>query len=253
MTNAVAITNLTAAYNSASFKLKQKITGKTAAWGTTNVEIMVPLKYLSNFWRTLEMPLISYEINLILIWSEKCLLSNDTKATTFAITDEKFYVPVVTVSTQDNSKLLQKLKSDFKRIINSNKYQWKVTIQSPNPDLDYLIDPSFQGIKRAFVLSFENTTERTVPIKCYLPTVEIKDYNVMIDRQHFFDQPVKSNLRTYDNIRKIAFGQGDVNTTGCLDYNYFNNYCKMISIDLSKQQALKAIQKQYNKLILHEI
>ena len=66
---------------------------------------MVPLKYLSNFWRTLEMPLINCEINLILTWSEKCVLSNDTKATTFAITDTKLYVPVVTLANQNNAKL----------------------------------------------------------------------------------------------------------------------------------------------------
>ena len=71
---------------------------------------MVPLKYLSNFWRTLEMPVINCEINLILTWSDKCVLSNDTKATTFAITDTKLYVPVVILSTQDNAKLLEQLK-----------------------------------------------------------------------------------------------------------------------------------------------
>ena len=71
---------------------------------------MVPLKYLSNFWRTLEMHLINCQINLILSWSDKCVLSNETKATTFAIKDTKFYVPVVALSTQDNVKLLKRLK-----------------------------------------------------------------------------------------------------------------------------------------------
>ena len=84
---------------------------------------MVPLKYLSNFWRTLEMSLSNCEINLILTWSEKCELSNDTKATTFAIIDTKLYVPVVvTLSTQDNAKLLQQLKLGFKSTIDCNKY-----------------------------------------------------------------------------------------------------------------------------------
>ena len=92
MTDAGAIVNFSAADNSALFKFKQKITRKTAAGGTKNVEIMVPLKYLSNFWRTLEIPLINCEINLILTWSEKCVLSKDTKATTFAITDIELYV-----------------------------------------------------------------------------------------------------------------------------------------------------------------
>ena len=76
--------------NSAAFKFKQKVTGKAPNIGTKNVEIMVPLKYLRNFWRTPEMPLINFEISLILTWSDKCDLSNDTKAITFAITDTKF-------------------------------------------------------------------------------------------------------------------------------------------------------------------
>ena len=74
---------------------------------------MVPLKYLNNFLRTLRMSLINCEFNLILTWSEKFVLSNDTKARTFTITDTKLYVPVVTLSTQDNAKLLQQLKSGF--------------------------------------------------------------------------------------------------------------------------------------------
>ena len=113
-----------------------------------------------------------------------------------------------------------------------------------NPYLDFLIDPIFQGVNRLFVLSFENKVDRTVQTKYFLPNVEIKDYNVMIDGRKFFDQPVKNDLRTFDNIQKIAIGQGDDYTTGCLlDYNYFNNYYKMISIDLSKQQALDADSK----------
>ena len=82
-----------------------------------------------------------------------------------------------------------------------------------------------QGVNKPFVLSFENTTGRTVHTKYYLPTVEIEDYNLTIDGQNIFDQPVRNNLRTYDNIRKIAIGQGDDYTTACLlDYNYFINY-----------------------------
>ena len=75
----------------------------------------------------------------------------------------------------------------------------------------------------------------------YIPNVEIKDYNVMIDGKNFFDQPVKNDKVTYENIRKITIGQGDDYTTGCLlDYTYFKKYYKMIAIDLSKQQALDA-------------
>ena len=149
--------------NSASFKIKQKITGSTGDDGTKNVEIMDPLKYLSNFWRTLEMPLINCEINLLLTWSLNCVIFNAAanQVTTFAITDTKCYVPVVTLSTQDNAKLLQQLKSGFKGTINWNKYHPKTErLNAPNPYLDFLIDPSFQREIRHFVLAFNATDNR---------------------------------------------------------------------------------------------
>ena len=109
--------------DSESFKSKIKITGKTPNDDNKkDVEIMFPLKYLSNFWRTLEMSLINCEVNLILTWSSTCVITNSTGAGTFEITDTKLYVPVVTLSTQENTKLLQQLKSGFKRVINWNKY-----------------------------------------------------------------------------------------------------------------------------------
>ena len=105
--------------DSESFKSKIKITGKSPNnVDVKDVEIMVPLKYLSNFWRTLEMPLINCEVNLILTWSSTCGITNSNGAGRFAITDTKLYVPVVTLSTQENTKLLQQLKSGFKRVIN---------------------------------------------------------------------------------------------------------------------------------------
>ena len=101
--------------DSESFKSKIKITRKTpGADNEKDVEIMVPLKYLSNFWRTLEMPLINCEVNLILTWSSACVITSSTVSGTFKITDTKLYVPVVTLSTQDNCKLLQQLKYGFK-------------------------------------------------------------------------------------------------------------------------------------------
>ena len=104
--------------SSESFKSKVKITGKTPNNGNTkDVEIIVPLKYLSNFWRTLEMPLIDCVVNLILTWSKDCVITNSTGEGKFAITETKLYVPVVTLSTKDNEKLLQQLKSGFKKTI----------------------------------------------------------------------------------------------------------------------------------------
>ena len=227
-----------------SFNFKVKITGRTGNNGTTDVEIMVPLKYLSNFWRTLEIPLINCEVNLILTWSSTCVLiatSVQNQNATFAITDTKLCVPVVTLSTQENTKLFQELKSGFKRVINWNKYLSKPQLLAQNPNLNHLVEPSFQGVNRLFVLAFENDDDRTSDDEYYLPTVETKDYNIMISGENFFDQPIKNNKITYDNIRKIATGQGDDYTTGCLlDYPYFANTYKMIAVDLSKQQALDA-------------
>ena len=161
-----------------SFNFQVKVTGRTGNDGTKDVEIMVPLKYLSNFWRTLEMPLINCEVNLILTWSSTCILiatNTPNQNATFAITDTKLYVPVVTLSTQENTKFLQQLNSGFKRVINWNKYLSKPELLAQNPNLNHLVEPSFQGVNRLFVLVFENDDDRTNDDQYYLPTVEIKD------------------------------------------------------------------------------
>ena len=104
-----------------------------------------------------------------------------------------------------------------------------------------MVEPSFEGVNRVFVLAFENDTHRTTAKGYYLPHVEIKDCKIMINGENFFDQPIKNNKVTYENIGKISTGQGDDYTTGCLlDYPYFKDSYKMISVDLSKQQALDA-------------
>ena len=227
-----------------SFKFKAKIAGQTEDNASKDVEIIVPLKYLSNFWRTLEMPLINCEVNLIFTWSSACVLISTNipnQAAIFEITDTKLDVPVVTLSTQENTKFLQELKSGFERVINWNKYLSKPELLAQNPNLHHLVEPSFQGINQLFVLAFENDNDKTSDEKYYLPTVEIKDYNIVINGENFFDQPIKNNKITYDNIRKIATGQGDDYTAGCLlDYPYCANTYKMIAVDLSKQQALNA-------------
>ena len=170
-----------------SFNFKAKITGQTNNNGIINVEIMVPLKYLSNFWRTLEMPLINCEINLILTWSANCVIIYTDFANqnpTFEITESKLYVPVVTSSTQDNAKLLPQLKSGFKRTINWNKYLSKPELLARNSNLNRLAmnRSYFQGVfNRIFVLAFENDAQRTSNKRYCLPNLEIKDYNVKSD------------------------------------------------------------------------
>ena len=161
---------------------------------------------------------------------------------------EKLYVPVVTLSTNDNAKLLQELKSGFRKTISWNTYESSVKTFAQNRYLNYLINPSYQGVNRLFVLSFENENGRSSHSAYYLPKVEIKDYNVMIGGRNFFDQPIDSMANTYKNIRKVAIGHGDDYTIGCiLDYSYFKENYKIIAIDLSRRQELdsdpRAIQQ----------
>ena len=172
--------------NSESFKYKTSITGSTYnvdaritnkegnqvnnpahdanKSGKKEVEIAVPLKYLSNFWRTLNMPLINCEVSLILTWSENCVITSiekrvrtntrrDTSPTNamFKITDTKLYVPVVTLSTENDKKLLEQLRTGFKRTIKWNKYRSEMTNQTKNNNLNYLIDPTFTKVNRLFV------------------------------------------------------------------------------------------------------
>ena len=185
---------------------------------------MVPLKYLSNFWRTLELLLINCQIALQLTCSKKSILAADYVANQvpkFKMTGTKFYVPVVTLSTQENINLLKQLEAGFERTINWNKYHSKKSSQAQNRYLNVLIDPIFQGVNRLSVLSFEGDDGRKSCKKYVLPTAEIKYYNVVIDGRNLFNQPIKNDLKTYDNIRKIATGQGDDYITWCLlDYQY---------------------------------
>ena len=123
-----------------------------------NVKIAVPLKYLSNFWRSLEMPLINCKIHLELNWSKDCVMSTIAD-TTFKITNTKLYVPIVTLSSKDNVKLVKLLEEGFKRPVYWNEYQTK--IETRNLDNNNLtrfpLDASFQGVRRLFVLVFDNT------------------------------------------------------------------------------------------------
>ena len=149
------------------------------------------------------MLLINCEVNLILTCSSACAITTFTGVGKFKITDTKLYVPVVTLSTQDNAKLLEQLKSYLKRTINWNKYQSKISTEAQNQYLDFLINPRFQGVNKRFVLSFENETDRTSYSGSYLPKVEIKGYNVKIDGRNFIDQPINNSIKTYENIRKL--------------------------------------------------
>ena len=181
------------------------------------------------------MPLINCEVERILTWSAGCVIIYTDVANqdpTFTIAETNLYVHVVTLLIHDNAKLPQ-LKSGFKRTISWNKYLSKPELLSQNENLNHLIEPSFQGVNRLFVLAFEYDNDQRISNKrYYILNVEIKDY-----------------MLTYENIRKVATGQGDDYTTGCLlDYTYFKKYYKMIAIDWSKQQALDADPKAIQQI-----
>ena len=130
--------------------------------GKNGIEVIIPLKHLSNFWRSLNIPLINCKVELILTWSKNCVLTDMTTkdgegnnpavvatlGLEFQITDTKLYVPVVTLSKENDIKYLEQLKSGFKRIIKWNKYRSQMTIQPQNNNLNYLIDPSFTSVNR---------------------------------------------------------------------------------------------------------
>ena len=160
-----------------------------------NTEVVVSLKYLSNFWRSLDLHLINCEIELDFNWTRNfVLIEKDDNITdaNFAVTSIKLYVPVVTLSINDNIKL------GFKRTISWNKYRSEIIAQQKNNNLDYLIDPTFRNVSRLFALSFRNGEDDPSMnsfFKYYSPLVEIKYFNSLIDNKSFFYQPVKKKTR----------------------------------------------------------
>ena len=134
----------------------------------------------------------------LIIQSSTCVIANSTVAGRFAISDTKFYNAIVTLSTQDNTKLLQQLKFGFKRTINWNKYQSDPKTYAQNKYLNHLVDQSFQGVNRIFVLSFKNEDGRRSYSYCYLPKVEIKGHNAMIDGKNLFDQLINNDIKIYE-------------------------------------------------------
>ena len=246
-----------------TFKYKNKITGNTYNVdagaqgydvyknGTQEVELAIPLKYLGNFWRALNIPLISCEVSLELKWDKNCLITsldqrdigggnrdNAPTGATLSITDCKLYVPTVTLSKDDEIKLLTNLKSGFKREIIWNKYRSQMTTEAINNNLNILIDPTFTNVNRLFVSAYQTANDIQSFSRFYLPNVMVKDYNVTIDKLAFFDLPIKTDEEAYEKI--IDISRNNEYTTGnLLDYDYFKKHYKLIAIDLSKQQVLQ--------------
>ena len=261
--------------NSNTFEYKNKITGNTydvaagAAGhdanrvGKKEIELAISLKYLGNFWSALNIPLISCEVSLELKWNKNCIitslqqrqvdagppaLNGTTTGATLAINDCKLYIPVVTLSKDDEIKLLTNLKSGFTREIIWNKYRSQMATEAINNNLNILIDPTFTNVNRLFVLVYgQNNNDRQSFFRFYLPNVMVKDCNVIIDKLAFFDLPIKTEEEAYEKV--IDISRNNEYTTGnLLDYDYFKKYYKLIAIDLIKQQVL-----QENKDLIQQI
>ena len=163
---------------------------------------------------------------------------NSPTGATLIITDCKLNVPVVTLSKDDEIKLLTNLKSGFKKEIIWNKYRSQMTTQETNNNLNILIDPTFTNVNRLFALAYRTAKDKQSFSQFYLPNVMVKDYNVIIDKLAFFDLPIKTEEEAYEKI--IDISRNNEYTTGnLLDYDYFKKHYKLIAIDLSKQQVLQ--------------
>ena len=185
------------------------------------------------------MPLISCEVSLELKWYQNCVISSqkiginldggNTDAptgATRAINDCKLYVPIVTLSKDDEIKLLTNLKSGFTREIEWNKYRSQVSTEAINNNLNILIDPTFTNVNRLFVLAYQTADDRQSFSQFYLPRVKIKDYNVIIDKLAFFDLPIKTDEEACEKI--IDISRNNEYTTGnLLGCDYFKNYYKI--------------------------
>ena len=249
--------------NSNKFKYKNKIIGNTYNInagadgydvnknGTQEVELAIPLKYLGNFWRALNIPLISCKVSLELKWDKNCIITsleqrdigggnrdNAPTGATLAINDCKLYVPAVTLSKDDEIKLLTNLKSGFKREIIWNKYRSQITTEAVNNNLNISIDPTFTNVNRLFVLAYQNADDRQSFSQFYLPNVMVKDYNVITDKSAFSDLPIKTKEEAYGKIIDIS-RNNEYATGNSLDYDYFKKHYKLIAIDSSKQQVLQ--------------
>ena len=179
--------------NLSSFKYKSSfITDRNG------VKIAVPLKYLSNFWRSLEMPLINCKVELSLKWYGNCILSSGGTAATSAITDTKLYVSVVTLKTEDNASLWKLLSEGFKRLVYWNKCKVILKDYDANNYIRERLDASFQGVNRLFVLVYaygNNITNENAYRRYFLPRFKIENYNIEIDGRSFYDQPINDMIK----------------------------------------------------------
>ena len=244
--------------NSSSFKYKFSLLGNiphlagaadVARVGRLNVKVVVPLKYLSNFFRSL-MPLINSKIKLNLTWKTKCVLSTADDEAVFISKDTKMYVPVVALSKEDNKDFIEQQNKGFQRSVYWNEYKTKGETKNADANnFKYIsLDPSFQGVNRLFVMVYkkldaanDNQFNRNSKRVYYFPRNDLNKYNVIIDGRNFYDNPIESDIEKYRELEKVMIGKGEDYTTGSLlDYDYFLKHYKLLAADLYKQKELDA-------------
>ena len=178
---------------------------------------------------------------------KKCVLSTDDDGdAAFIINDTKLYVPVVTLSKEDNKDFIEQQNKGFQRSIYWNEYKTKELTENADDNVfKYInLDPSSQGVNRLFVMAYNRADghpTRNGQQKYYLPRISLNKYNVIIDGRNFYGNPIESDIEKYRELKKVMIGKGEDYTTGSLlDYNYFDKHYKLVAIDLSKQKELDA-------------
>ena len=250
------INNNLATNKSSSFKYKVNLLGNPNIVGNVarrDLKIVVPLKYLSNFFRSLEILLINCKIKLNLTWKKECVLSIDDDAANaannpvFIINDTKLYVPDITLSKEDNKDFIDQQNKGFQRSIYWNEYKTKEQNQNADNNVfKYInLDPSFQGVNRLFVMAFSrennNQPTRNGPAKYYLPRIDLKKNNFIIDGRNFYDNPVENDVEKYRELKRVMIGKGEDYTKGSLlDFDYFKKHYRLVAVHLSKQKELDA-------------
>ena len=191
-----------------------------------SVKVLVPLIYLSNFFRSLEMPLINCKIKLNM--------------------EKRMFVPVVTLSKEDNKDFIEQQNKGFQRSIYWNEYETKEINENADANVfKYInLDPFFQGVNRLFVIAYnrvDGQPNRDDQRKYYLPRIDLNKYNVIIDGRNFYDNPIESDIEKYRELKKVIIRKGEDYTTGSLlDFDYFKKHYKLVAVNLSKQKELDA-------------
>ena len=209
---------------SSSFKYKVNLLGNPVPTNLIvrrNLKTVVPLKYLSNFFRSLEMPLINCKIKLNLTWKKECVLSNQAGNALFVINGSKLYFPVVTLLKEDNKDFIEQQNKGFQRSIYWNEYKTKELTVDSNANngnnVRYInLDPSFQGVDRLFVMPYnrlDGQPTKNGRRKYYLPRIDLNKYNVIIDGRNFYDNPLESDIEKYRELKKVMIGKRENYTT----------------------------------------